>query len=86
MLFVEFVISLILFRFSVVNSSILRSLSFPLITSRGQFHHCTWSNSAIVFSSKRFLIGLAGTPTTTVYGSTSLVTTAPAPIIAQSPT
>ena len=50
--------------------------------SRGQSHHLS---SFIAFASKRCLIGLAGTPPTSVYGSTSFTTTAPLATVAPSP-
>ena len=55
------------------------------IFSTGQFHHSSCFNFLMVSSSKRFLISFAGMPPTTVYGGTSFVTTALAPMIAPSP-
>ena len=58
---------------------------FSLIRSSSQSHHFISSSEDITSSGKRFFIGFAGTPPTTVYGGTSFVTTARVPIIAPSP-
>src|SRR5690625_8023817 len=48
-------------------------------------HHLTFRNSFILLSENLFFIKHAGLPPTTVYGSTSFVTTDSAAMIAPSP-
>src|SRR5262249_53499943 len=51
-----------------------------------QSHHFMRCRASTVAASNRSRTKRAGTPTTTVYGATSLVTTAPDPMTAPSPT